>query len=152
MSRSNKAKCDFCGAPLESKRKNAKHCAACNAALRRAEGIVQYRVRTGTLSKDGYRAAVEAEVRKDVEERRRRSEKSNRPRCPYCGNVGNLDMSGYCATCRKTRRDSIHMVTGRTNGWDRPPKAKAEVVGGWRGRPVAGPSIRGTRTGILEGL
>lgn len=149
--RMTKAKCDFCGAPLESKQKNAKHCAACNAALRRANGHAQYRVRIGMLSKDGYRAAVEAEVRKAVEARKGR-EAAIRPRCLYCGNVYGVNSSGYCATCRNAGLDCLHKETGRTNGWDRPPKVKVDVVGGWRGRPVAGHSIRGMRTGILEDL
>lgn len=150
--RMTKAKCDFCGAMFEARRKNAKHCAACNAALRRANGHAQYRVRIGMLSKEGYRAAVEAEVRKTVEKRRKLIEEKNRPHCPYCGNISSLDMSGYCLTCRNTGLDSLHKETGRTNGWDKPKNDKVKVVGGWRGRPVAGHSIRGTRTGILEDL
>ncbi len=132
-----KAKCDFCGAPFEARRKNAKHCAACNAAIRRADSHAQYRLKTGKLAKDGYRAAVEAEVRKAVEERRRRAA-ANRPRCLYCGNVYGVNSSGYCAACRSTGLDGLHKETGRTNGWDMPPKVRVEVVGGWRGRPVAG--------------
>ena len=147
--RGKKAKCDFCGAPFKARRKNAKHCTACNAAIRRAEGHAQYRVRAGKLAREGYRAAVEAEVRKAVEARRR-AEAENRPRCLYCGNVYGVNSSGYCVMCRRTGLDSLHKETGRTgldslhketgrtNGWDRPTKGKVEVVGGWRGRPVAG--------------
>ena len=143
-------KCDFCGAPFEARRKNAKHCAACKAAIRRAEGHAQYRVRTGTLAREGCRAAVEAEVRKAVEARRR-SGAASRPRCPYCGNVWGLDRSGYCAACRRTGLDSLHRETGRTNGWDRPaPPQRAHVaVGGWRGRPIAGRGTLGERVVAL---
>ena len=147
--RGKKAKCDFCGAPFEARRKNAKHCAACNAAIRRAEGHAQYRVRAGKLAREDYRAAVEAEVRADVEDRRRRAA-APRPRCLYCGNVYGVNSSGYCATCRSTGLDGLHKETGRTNGWDRPPKVKVEVVGGWRGRPVAGRSIRLDMTVLQE--
>lgn len=110
-SKPKKMKCDFCGAPFEARRKNAKHCAACNAAIRRA----------------------------DVEERRRRAA-ANRPRCLYCGHVYGVNSSGYCVVCLRTGLDGLHKETGRTNGWDRPAtaKVKVEVEGGWRGRPVAG--------------
>lgn len=134
--RGKKAKCDFCGAPFEARRKNAKHCEACRAAIWRADSHAQYRLKTGKLAREDYRAAVEAEVRADVEERRRAA--ANRPRCLYCGNVYGVNSSGYCSTCRSTGLDGLHKETGRTNGWDRPPKGKVEVVGGWRGRPIAG--------------
>lgn len=108
--RGKKAKCDFCGAPFEARRKNAKHCEACRAAIRRA----------------------------DVEERRRRAA-ANRPRCLYCGNVYGVNSSGYCATCRRTGLDGLHKETGRTNGWDKPATPpRAPIAGGWRGRPIAG--------------
>ncbi len=42
--RGKKAKCDFCGAPFEARRKNAKHCEACRAAIRRADSHAQYRL------------------------------------------------------------------------------------------------------------
>ena len=133
-----KAKCDFCGAPFEARRKNAKHCAACNAAIRRAEGHAQYRVRAGKLAREDYRAAVEAEVRADVEERRRRA-KANRPRCLRCGSRYLVDSSGYCFTCRNKGLDCFHKETGRTNGWDKPATPpRAPIAGGWRGRPIAG--------------
>ena len=144
-----KAKCDFCGAPFEARRKNAKHCAACNSAIRRAYSHAQYRLKTGKLAREDYCAAVEAEVRADVEERRRRA-KANRPRCFYCGNVYLVDSSGYCAACRRTGLDGLHKETGRTNGWDRPATVKVKAVGGWRGRPVAGRSIRGDMTVLLD--
>ena len=144
-----KEKCDFCGAPFEARRKNAKHCAACNAAIRRAEGHAQYRLKTGKLAREDYRAAVEAEVRADAEERRRRAA-ANRPRCLYCGNVYGVNSSGYCVMCRRTGLDSLHKETGRTNGWDRPAivRVKVEVEGGWRGRPIAG----GGTLSEIEGL
>ena len=136
--RRKKAKCDFCGATFEAKLKNANHCAACNAAIRRAYSHAHYRLKTGKLAKDGYRAAVEAEVRADVEERRRRAA-ANRPRCLFCGNVYGVNSSGYCATCRNKGLDGLHKETGRTNGWDRPETPpRAPIAGGWRGRPVAG--------------
>lgn len=146
--RGKKAKCDFCGAPFEARRKNAKHCAACNAAIRRAEGHAQYRVRAGKLAREGYRAAVEAEVRADVEERRRRAA-ANRPRCLYCGNVYGVNSSGYCVMCRRTGLDSLHKETGRTNGWDKPATPpRAPIAGGWRGRPITG----GGTLSEIEGL
>ena len=152
-----KAKCDFCGAPFEARRKNAKHCAACNAAIRRAEGHAQYRVRAGKLAREGYRAAVEAEVRKAVEARRR-AEAENRPRCLYCGNVYGVNSSGYCVMCRRTGLDSLHKETGRTNGWDKPATPpRAPIAGGWRGRPIAGgwrgrPIAGGGTLSEIEGL
>ena len=145
------ATCDFCGAPFEARRNNAKHCDACRAALKLADRHAQYRMKTGKLSREDYCAAVEAEMRKAVEARKGR-EATIRPRCLYCGNVYGVNSSGYCATCRNAGLDCLHKETGRTNGWDRPPKGKVEVVGGWRGRPVAGHSIRGSRIGILVDL
>ena len=148
-SKPKKMKCRICGDDFAALKRNARHCAACMAALKRADSHAQYRLKTGKLAREDYCAAVEAEVRADVEERRRRAA-ANRPRCLYCGNVYGVNSSGYCATCRSTGLDGLHKETGRTNGWDRPPKGKVEVVGGWRGRPVAGHSIRGTRTVIFE--
>ena len=148
-SKPKRMKCRVCGDYFEALKRNAKHCAACNAAIRRAEGHAQYRVRAGKLAREDYRAAVEAEVRADVEERRRRA-KANRPRCFYCGNVYLIDSSGYCATCRSTGLDGLHKETGRTNGWDRPATVKVKAVGGWRGRPVAGRSVRGDMTVLLD--
>lgn len=52
---------------------NARHCAACRAALKRADSHAQYRLKTGKLARENYCATVEAEVRKAVEERRRRA-------------------------------------------------------------------------------
>ena len=148
-SKPKKMKCSICGDYFEALKRCAKHCEACRAAIRRAEGHAHYRVRAGKLAREDYRAAVEAEVRADVEERRRRA-KANRPRCFYCGNVYLVDSSGYCLTCRSNGLDSVHKETGRTNGWDRPAKVKVEAVGGWRGRPVAGRSIRGDMKVLLD--
>ena len=136
--KTRKTTCDFCGAAFAARRGNAKHCEACNAAIRRAACHAQYRIRTGKLAREDYRAAVEAEVRAAVEERKRKAA-AGRPRCPYCGNAYGLDRSGYCAACRRTGLDGLHKETGRTNGWDKPARAKVAVEGGWRGRPVAGP-------------
>ncbi len=148
-SKPKKMKCRICGDDFAALKRNAWHCEACRAAIRRAEGHAHYRMKSGKISREGYRAAVEAEVRADVEERRRRAA-ANRPRCLYCGNVYLVNSSGYCATCRSTGLDGLHKETGRTNGWDRPPKGKVEVVGGWRGRPVAGRSIRLDMTVLQE--
>lgn len=150
-SKPKRMKCRICGDYFEALKRCAKHCEACRHAIMLAERHAQYRIKTGKLAREDYRTAVEAEVRADVEERRRRA-KANRPRCFYCGNVYLVDSSGYCLSCRKNGLDSVHKETGRTNGWDRPATAKVKVVGGWRGRPVAGYSIYGTRTGILEDL
>ena len=138
--KAKKATCAFCGAAFTALKWNARHCEACRADIRRAHGHAQYRIRTGKLAREDCRAFVEAEVRAAVEERRRR-EAANRPRCPYCGNVHGVDKSGYCAPCRRVGLDSLHGETGRTDGWDRPARAKVavKVEGGWRGRPVAGP-------------
>ena len=149
--RGKKAKCDFCGAPFEARRNNAKHCDACRAALKLADRHAQYRMKTGKLAREDYCAAVEAEMHKSVEARRS-GEAAIRPRCFYCGNVYGVNSSGYCATCRNAGLDFLHKETGRTNGWDRPKKGKVDVVGGWRGRPVAGHSIRWARIWILEDL
>lgn len=108
-------------------------------------------MKTGKLAREDYCAAVEAEMHKSVEARRS-GEAAIRPRCFYCGNVYGVNSSGYCATCRNAGLDFLHKETGRTNGWDRPKKGKVDVVGGWRGRPVAGHSIRGARIWILEDL
>lgn len=143
-------KCRWCGKPFTSRSNRAKDCPDCRDDYKRALACVHYREKCGLLAEGvGRRAAVEAEVRKAVEERRRRAA-ANRPRCLYCGNVYGVNSSGYCATCRSTGLDGLHKETGRTNGWDRPTKGKVEVVGGWRGRPVAGHSIRETRTVIFE--
>lgn len=146
-----KIKCRICGDWFEALKRNVLHCEACRAAIRRAESHAQYRVKTGKIAREDYRAAVEAEVRADVEERRRR-ENENRPRCLFCGRVYGVDSSGYCTTCRSNGLDSIHKETGRTNGWDMPATVKMKAVGEWRGRPVAGHSIRVMMGGMLEDL
>ena len=132
-----KMKCRICGAAFMALKRNARHCEACRAALRRADNNARYMVKTGKLAADGFRAFVEAAAGAGDEERRRK-EAANRPRCPYCGNVWGVDKSGYCAACRSTGLDLLHKETGCTDGWDRPARAKVAVEGGWRGRPVAG--------------
>ena len=144
-----KVKCRVCGDYFEALKRSAKHCEACRHAIMLAERHAQYRIKNGKLAREDYRAYIEAEAREAAEERRRRA-KANRPRCFYCGNVYLVDSSGYCLTCRKKGLDSVHKETGRTNGWDRPATVKVEVVGGWRGRRVAGRSIRGDMTVLLE--
>ena len=52
--------------------------------------------------------------------------------------------------CRNKGLDSVHKETGRTNGLDRPATVKVKAVGGWRGRPVAGRSIRLDMTVLQE--
>lgn len=150
--KAKKMKCVFCGALFTALKRNARHCEACRADIKRADARAQYRIKTGKLAREDYRAAVEAGVRAAVEERRRR-EAANRPRCPYCGNVHGVDSSGYCASCRRLGFDGLHMATGRTNGWDRPAKPpRARAVGGWRGRPVAGCSKSRRMDGMMEVL
>lgn len=141
--------CRICGDDFAALKRNARHCEACRAALKRADSHAQYRLKAGTLAREDYRAAVEAEARAAAEERRRRA-KANRPRCLYCGNVWGVDSSGYCATCRHTGLDGLHKETGRTNGWDRPAHKRVAVVGGWRGRPCAGRSMLNGPPGIRE--
>lgn len=143
-SKPKKVKCRICGDYFEALKRNGLHCEACRAAIRRAEGHAYYRVKAGKIAREDYRAAVEAEVHADVQERRRLAAE-NRRHCPYCGKVYGLDESGYCAACRRTGLDLLHAETGRTNGWDRTATAKVKAVGGWRGRPVAGSSIRVSR-------
>ena len=148
-SKPKKVKCRVCGDYFEALKRCAKHCEACRHAIMLAERHAQYRIKTGKLAREDYRAYIEAEVRADVEERRRRA-KANRLRCFYCGNVYLVDSSGYCLSCRRNGLDSVHKEMGLTNGWDRPAKVKVKAVGGWRGRPVAGRSIRGDMTVLLD--
>ncbi len=141
-------RCRWCGGWFTARRETAKYCAACKADIRRAEGHAQYRLRTGELAKEDYRAAVDGEVLAAVEERRR-LEAANRPRCRFCGNVYSVNASGYCKPCRLAGFGDLHRETGRTNGWDRPAKPpRVAVEGGWRGRPVAGPGS--DRRGTVE--
>lgn len=148
-SKPKKVKCSICGDWFEALNRCAKHCEACRAAIRRADRHAQYRIKKGKLARDDYRAYVEAEAHKAAKARKS-GEAKNRKRCFYCGNVYLVDSSGYCLTCRNKGLDSVHKETGRTNGWDRPAKVKVKVVGGWRGRPIAGRSIRGDMTVLLE--
>ena len=150
-SKPKRMKCRICGDYFEALKRCAKHCEACRYAIKLADRHAQYRIKTGKLAREDYRAAVEAEVRAGVEERRRRAA-ANRPRCLRCGSRYSVDSSGYCLTCRSKGLDNIHKETGRTNGWDMPAKVKVKAVGGWRGRPVAGRSIRVVRDGMLEDL
>ena len=148
-SKPKRMKCRICGDYFEALKRNAKHCAACRHAIMLAERHAQYRIKTVKLAREDYRAYVEAEARADVEERRRRAEE-NRPSCLRCGSRYSVDSSGYCLTCRNEGLDSVHKETGRTNGWDSPATVKVKAVGGWRGRPVAGRSIRGDMTVLLD--
>ena len=145
-----KVKCHICGAPFEALKRSAKHCEACRHAIMLADRHAQYRIKTGKLAREEYRAYVEAEAR-EAAEARKRCEAENRPRCLRCGSRYSVDSSGYCATCRSTGLDSVHKETGRTNGWDKPETPpRAPIAGGWRGRPVAGRSIRGEMTVLLD--
>ena len=143
-----KKKCRWCGKPFTTWSHRAKDCPDCRGDYIRALARVHYREKCGLLAEGvGYRAAVEAEVRKAVEARRR-SEAENRPRCPYCGRAVKSS-GGYCKVCSARGLDLLHAETGRTNGWDRPTKGKVEVVGGWRGRPVAGGGTLRERVGSV---
>ena len=144
-----KVKCRICGDYFEALKRSAKHCEACRHAIMLADRHAQYRIKKGRLAREDYRAYVEAEAR-EAAEARKRCEAANRPRCLRCGSRYSVDSSGYCLTCRSNGLDSVHKETGLTNGWDRPAKVKVEVVGGWRGRPVAGRSIRGDMTVLLD--
>ena len=148
-SKPKKVKCRVCGDYFEALKRCAKHCEACRHAIMLAERHAQYRIKTGKLAREDYRAYIEAEAR-EAAEKRKRCEAENRPRCFRCGNRYLVDSSGYCLTCRKNGLDSLHKETGRTNGWDKPAKVKVKAVGGWRGRPVAGRSIRGDMTVLLD--
>ena len=144
-------KCRICGAPFEALKRCAKHCEACREAIKLADRHAQYRIKKGKLAREDYRAYVEAEARKAAKARKS-GETNNRPRCLRCGSRYSVNSSGYCLSCRSTGLDSVHKETGLTNGWDRPANVKVKAVGGWRGRPVAGCSIRVVRDGMLEDL
>ena len=148
-SKPKKVKCSICGDYFEALKRCAKHCEACREAIKLADRHAQYRIKKGKLAREDYRAYVEAEAR-EAAEARKSGEAKNRPRCLRCGSRYSVDSSGYCATCRSTGLASVHKETGRTNGWDRPATAKVKAVGGWRGRPVAGRSIRGDMTVLLD--
>ena len=148
-SKPKRMQCSICGDYFEAMKRIAKHCEACRHAIMLADRHAQYRIKKGKLAREDYRAYVEAEAR-EAAEARKRCEAVNRPRCLRCGSRYSVDSSGYCLTCRSNGLDSVHKETGLTNGWDRPAKVKVEVVGGWRGRPVAGHSIRGGMTVLLD--
>ena len=148
-SKPKRMKCHICGAPFEALKRCAKHCEACREAIKLADRHAQYRIKTGKLAREDYRAYVEAEARKAAKARKS-GETENRPRCLRCGSRYSVDSSGYCLTCRSNGLDSVHKETGRTNGWDRPAPVKVKAVGGWRGRPVAGRSVRGDMTVLLD--
>ena len=150
-SKPKRMQCSICGDYFEALKRSAKHCEACREAIKIADRHAQYRIKKGKLAREDYRAYVEAEARKAAKARKS-GEAANRPRCLRCGSRYSVDSSGYCATCRSNGLDSVHKETGRTNGWDRPAKVKVKAVGGWRGRPVAGRSIRVARDGMLEVL
>ena len=144
-----KVKCRICGDYFEALKRCAKHCEACRYAIEIADRHAQYRIKKGKLAREDYRAYLEAEARAAAEARKR-CEAENLPRCLRCGSRYRVGSSGYGLTCRGKGLDSVHMETGRTNGWDRPAKEKVKVVGGWRGRRVAGRSIRGDMTVLLD--
>ena len=114
-----------------------------------ADRHAQYRIKKGKLAREDYRAYVEAEAHKAANARKS-SEAENRTRCLRCGSRYSVDSSGYCLSCRSNGLDSVHKATGRTNGWDKPKKVKVKAIGGWRGRPVAGRSIRGDMKVLLD--
>ena len=148
-SKPKRMQCSICGDYFEALKRCAKHCEACRYAIKLADRHAQYRIKKGKLAREDYRAYVEAEARKAAKARKS-GEAANRPRCLRCGSRYSVDSSGYCLSCRRNGLDSVHKETGRTNGWDRPATVKVKAVGGWRGRPVAGRSVRGDMTVLLD--
>lgn len=62
--------------------------------------------------------------------------------CKYCGKhyvtTSRHRVESYCAACVRDGFDNVHRATGATSGWDKKPKERVAIVGGWRGRVVCG--------------
>ena len=142
--------CRWCGAALE-RSKNGRmplDCPAC-AKVRKT---VYHRLRF-KYGRCVTPAMLAAEMKDELAADR--TERSFRPsarvaRCLFCGKARAVNARGYCRECVRERLDAVHEATGRTNGWDRPPRGAAVAAGGWRGRPVAGPPrLRTDCAGVL---
>ena len=57
-----KAKCDFCGAPFEALKKNAKHCDACRHAIMLADRHAQYRIKFQFTRPQGARRGCKTQA------------------------------------------------------------------------------------------
>lgn len=74
------------------------------------------------------------------EHARRAKEAANpdpRPRCLFCGRAVRSEKRQYCPACIRDGFNNVHIVTGRTNGWNF-SGGRTEAEPGWRGRPVMG--------------
>ena len=143
-------RCRWCGAALEIA-ENGRcplDCPACAEVRKAAYQRLHHRfggVVTPAMLAVEMKAALAAAR---TEQRFRPS--GRRAWCLFCGRERAVDARGYCKECVRERLDAVHEATGRTNGWDRPPRGAAVAAGGWRGRPVAGPPrLRTDCAGVL---
>ena len=141
--------CRWCGATLE-RPKNGRHPKACPACarVRKAAYVRLYHKYGGVVTPAmlDEETALALAAERTVPSFRT---SGRRARCLFCGKERDVDARGYCKACVRKRLDAVHEATGRTNGWDRPPRRAAVAAGGWRGRPVAGPSSRLARGVVL---
>lgn len=142
-------KCRWCGATFHLHKGIGKDCPECREERELERRRLYAAVRRGIVNKDDIPSRLEVHMERYVRERLK-AEKDARKRCLFCGRVKNV-VDGFCLKCRNDGLDNVYNATGRSNGWEaRTMKTDVRVVGGWRGRPVAGYSIRGARTGIQE--
>lgn len=142
-------KCRWCGATFHLHKGMGKDCPECREERELERKRLYAAVRRGIIDKDDIPSRLDAHMERYVRERLE-AEKDDRNRCLFCGMVMNV-VDGFCVRCRNDGLDNVYKATGRSNGWEsRKTKTDVHVVGGWRGRPVAGHSIRGTWNGIQE--
>lgn len=135
-------RCRWCGAAVEraATGRTPLDCPACARVRKAAYQRLHHRL-GGAVP----RALLDREIADalaDEDAARGFRPSGRRARCLFCGNESDVDARGYCRACVRERYDNVHMLTGKTDGWDRAERRAARTAGGWRGRPVAGPKSR----------
>ena len=127
-----KVTCKICLGKFETRSGNTKYCQACSDAARAVLRLPEYKAADRMDRLDTLVRLARQRLGIVVEEEEKRG------RCRYCGRPTS-HAHGYCGYCVQASFREIHMVTGRTTGWDRKACAGPDrTVGGWRGQKMAG--------------
>lgn len=132
-------RCRWCGAAFERSKycHRTLDCPACAEVRKTVYQRLHHRFGGGVTP-----AMLDAEMKDALAVARtmqRFRPSGRRARCLFCGRERTVDARGYCHECVREGFDNVREATGRSNGWDRPPRKAVVAADGWRGRVVAGP-------------